>query len=107
TYAAGLGALVLVAHLVVRRVAPYADPLLLPAVTALNGLGLVLIYRLDLNEAGRAPRHVQGGALRGCAAAACVDRGRHCALRPGTHRGAQPPVAWPLCVHGHVRGHWT
>ncbi len=54
TYGAGLGALVLVAHLVVRRVAPYADPLLLPAVTALNGLGLVLIYRLDLSEAERA-----------------------------------------------------
>ena len=39
------------AHLAVRRFAPYADPLLLPIATLLNGLGLVMIYRL--NQAGR------------------------------------------------------
>ncbi|MGH3195078.1 MAG: FtsW/RodA/SpoVE family cell cycle protein, partial [Streptosporangiaceae bacterium] len=39
------------AHLAVRRWAPYADPLLLPIATVLNGLGLVMIYRL--NQAGR------------------------------------------------------
>jgi cell division protein FtsW (lipid II flippase) len=43
--------IVLGAHLAVRRWAPYADPLLLPIATLLNGLGLVMIYRL--NQAGR------------------------------------------------------
>lgn len=48
TYGLGLGALVLVAHVAVRRFAPYADPLLLPCAALLNGVGLVLIHRLDL-----------------------------------------------------------
>ncbi|MEU9334383.1 FtsW/RodA/SpoVE family cell cycle protein [Streptomyces sp. NPDC048290] len=51
-YGAGLGALALVAHLAVRRRAPYADPLPLPIGVLLNGLGLVLIYRLDLDTPG-------------------------------------------------------
>ncbi|OKK06499.1 cell division protein FtsW [Streptomyces sp. CB03234] len=48
SYGAGLGLLALLAHLAVRFRAPYADPLLLPIAVLLNGLGLVLIYRLDL-----------------------------------------------------------
>jgi cell division protein FtsW (lipid II flippase) len=41
-------ALWVVAHLVVRRWATYADPLLLPCVAVLVGLGLTMIHRLDL-----------------------------------------------------------
>lgn len=47
-YVAAYVALFGVAHMVVRRFAPHADPLLLPLVAVLNGLGLVLIHRLDL-----------------------------------------------------------
>ncbi|MET7365594.1 FtsW/RodA/SpoVE family cell cycle protein [Streptomyces sp. NPDC005566] len=45
----GLGLILLggVAHLVVRKFAQYSDPLLLPLAILLNGLGLVLIWRLD------------------------------------------------------------
>ncbi len=49
-YGLGLGALAGIAHLVVRRYAKYADPLLLPLATLLNGLGLVLIWRLDQSD---------------------------------------------------------
>lgn len=51
-YGAGLGLLALLAHLAVRFRAPYADPLLLPIAVLLNGIGLVLIYRLDLETPG-------------------------------------------------------
>ncbi|MEU3985020.1 FtsW/RodA/SpoVE family cell cycle protein [Streptomyces sp. NPDC026672] len=51
-YGAGLGVLALLAHLAVRLRAPYADPLPLPIGVLLNGLGLVLIYRLDLESPG-------------------------------------------------------
>ncbi|MFF5028538.1 FtsW/RodA/SpoVE family cell cycle protein [Streptomyces collinus] len=51
-YGAGLGVLALFAHVVVRIRAPYADPLPLPIGVLLNGLGLVLIYRLDLETPG-------------------------------------------------------
>jgi cell division protein FtsW (lipid II flippase) len=47
-YGGWLAALVVAAHIAVRLVAPYADPVLLPLVAALNGLGLAVIHRLDL-----------------------------------------------------------
>ena len=47
-YGGWLAALIIAAHVVVRLTAPYADPVLLPVVAALNGLGLAVIHRLDL-----------------------------------------------------------
>ncbi|WP_028851658.1 FtsW/RodA/SpoVE family cell cycle protein [Thermocrispum municipale] len=44
----------LIAHLAVRRWAPYADPLILPCVAVLNGIGLVMVYRIDLALAAKA-----------------------------------------------------
>jgi cell division protein FtsW (lipid II flippase) len=44
-----LGAFVVITvagHLAVRRLAPWADPLLLPLAALLNGLGIVMTYRL-------------------------------------------------------------
>ena len=35
-----------IAHLAMRRFAPWADPLLLPLAALLNGLGIVMMYRL-------------------------------------------------------------
>jgi len=53
-YGLGFALIYAVAHVAVRWLAPYADPVILPAVALLNGLGLVLIRRLDLAEAADA-----------------------------------------------------
>ena len=50
-YGLAFAAIILVAHLAVRRFAPWADPLLLPLAALMNGLGIVMIYRLQ--ESGR------------------------------------------------------
>ena len=50
-YMLGFVVLLAIAHLAVRKLAPWADPLLLPLAAALNGLGIVMIYRLQ--ESGR------------------------------------------------------
>jgi cell division protein FtsW (lipid II flippase) len=50
-YGISFAVLVGIAHLAVRWLAPWADPLLLPLAALLNGLGIVMIYRLQ--QAGR------------------------------------------------------
>ncbi|MFC5369307.1 FtsW/RodA/SpoVE family cell cycle protein [Arcanobacterium bovis] len=42
-----LGAVVFGAHFLIRKTAPWADPVLFPTAVALNGLGLVMIHRID------------------------------------------------------------
>ena len=49
-----LGAIFLCAHLVIRFLAPYADPVLLPAVALINGIGVVYLRRVDLARADAA-----------------------------------------------------
>ncbi|MGH8968923.1 MAG: FtsW/RodA/SpoVE family cell cycle protein [Actinomycetes bacterium] len=65
-YGGGLGLLFGAAHLALRRLARDADPVLLPAATLINGLGLAVIHRLDLADADRA---AQTGGDAGTAAA--------------------------------------
>ena len=60
SYTAAYFALLVGAHLAIRRYAAYADPLLLPVVAVLNGLGLVMIHRLDL--ASGAINSARGGS---------------------------------------------
>ncbi|MBU1586444.1 MAG: FtsW/RodA/SpoVE family cell cycle protein [Actinobacteria bacterium] len=43
-----VGVLILGMHFAMRVAAPDADPLILPVITVLNGLGIAMIYRIDL-----------------------------------------------------------
>ena len=52
--AAVSGAALLAIHIAVRRLAPYADPVMLPVAAALNLLGIAMIFRMDLFRAARA-----------------------------------------------------
>lgn len=49
-YSALLGVLVLGMHVTLRLVASDADPLILPVITVLNGLGIAMIYRIGLAD---------------------------------------------------------
>ena len=49
-----VGGLALAAHITIRIVAKYADPIMLPVATLLTMLGLLMIYRIDVASARRA-----------------------------------------------------
>ena len=64
-YAVGMTVLALGVHVVLRLRAPYADPVILPVVVALNGIGLAMIYRIaiayeerSINDPGIADRQL-------------------------------------------------
>lgn len=54
-YGGGMVLLALVCHVAVRLVAPYADPVILPCVVALNGIGLAMIRRIDIGREAANP----------------------------------------------------
>ena len=85
-YGGGYLVALAIAHLLVRRYAPYADPLLLPIVALLNGIGLVMIYRLDLARDGQ-PRST---AARRCPTAAGV-------AAAGLDRPSRWSSSWSCC----------
>ena len=95
-YGGWLAALCLGCHVVVRLVAPYADPVLLPIVAALNGLGLAMIHRIDLARTAAQPdaQTFARGQLD------LDDAGRG-PVRAGPGRAPRPPAA--AGVHLHLR----
>ncbi|MFJ5229166.1 FtsW/RodA/SpoVE family cell cycle protein [Kitasatospora sp. NPDC088391] len=88
-YGAGLTGLALLLHLVVRRCAPYADPLILPLAVFLSGFGLALLDRLDFSyrlwhaakgdwqKLPAAPGQVQWTVIACAAAAVLLAAVRH------------------------------
>ncbi|WP_342023229.1 FtsW/RodA/SpoVE family cell cycle protein [Arthrobacter citreus] len=73
TQGATLVALVLAFHIVLRFRAKYADPVILPIVTALNGIGLAMIHRLDISDGtNAADRQLLWSALAVAAAIAVL-----------------------------------
>lgn len=87
----GLALLVLSVHVVLRWRATYADPVMLPIATVLNGLGLVMIHRLDLahhfnNSTSLATRQLVWSAIGiACAIAVIVFVRDHRALARYTY----------------------
>jgi len=56
-YSLGLTALAVGLHVVMRWRAPFADPVIMPVAVALNGIGLAMIYRIDIAYAARGKEH--------------------------------------------------
>lgn len=54
-YGSWLTVLIIAAHITVRYRAAYADPILLPIVAALNGLGVAMIHRIDIARQANNP----------------------------------------------------
>lgn len=48
TFGALYASMAIAAHIAVRVLAPYADPMILPLVVFLNGVGITMIHRIDL-----------------------------------------------------------
>ena len=74
TLGGGFTVVALAFHLVLWWKAPYADPMLLPIVTLLNGLGLVMVHRIDLASGDQhaAPRQLMWTAVGVIAAVALL-----------------------------------
>ena len=74
TLGGGFAVVAFVLHLVLRWKASYADPVLLPIVTLLNGLGLVMIHRIDLapGSPNAAPKQLMWTAVAAAAAVALI-----------------------------------
>lgn len=75
--AGAFAVLAVAVHLLLRWQAPYADPVILPVAVALTGIGLAMIYRLDLaytsqgQQSGFAPKQLLW-MLVGMAAATAI-----------------------------------
>ena len=71
---ASLSGLVFTMHIVLRFVAREADPFILPIATLLNGLGIAMIYRIDIanEEAGWASAAVRQTVWSGLAIAFAI-----------------------------------
>jgi cell division protein FtsW (lipid II flippase) len=71
-YVGGFALIMVGAHFCVRWLAPWADPLMLPLAALLNGLGVVMIYRLQESGRGGNPGNVISTLTSGAAATQLV-----------------------------------
>jgi hypothetical protein len=105
SYVLEFAILMIAAHLAVRRWAPYADPLLLPLAALLNGLGIVMMYRLqESGNNGNPGNQVveltsSSTALQFHRAPVAVVWYRSCRPGPGARADIRGPD--PAAVHLH------